>query len=46
MIEMQAPLYAIKKQLLKRTMEGNFDKAISKYHMDHLIALEEKKPHS
>ena len=46
MIEMQAPLYAIKKQLLKRTMEGDFDKAIIKYQFDHKVASEEKKPHS
>lgn len=45
MIEMQAPLYVIKKQILRRTMEGNFDEAIKKYHEQFLKNKEESKPH-
>ncbi len=43
MIELQAPLFNIKKQLLKRSMEGNLDKAIATYHSNFQRSIEEKK---
>jgi hypothetical protein len=45
-IELQAPLYALKKQLLRRSMQGDLDTAIKVYHANFLRKIEEDKPHA
>lgn len=45
MIELQAPLYNLKKILLSSTIRGEFDDSIKKYHKEWLAKVEEKKPH-
>lgn len=46
MIELQAPLYALKKQILKGSINGNFDESIKDYHKKWIIKIEDTKPHT
>lgn len=45
MIELQAPIFALKKMLLPSSMPGNYDASIKQYHAEWLKQLEENKPH-
>jgi hypothetical protein len=44
MIELQAPLYVLKKQLLRSTLAGDHDESIRKFHAKFLREKEEAKP--
>ena len=44
MIELQAPLYVLKKVLLKQTLQGDFDDLIKKFHAQFLKEKEDEKP--
>lgn len=44
MIELQAPLYVLKKQLLRQTLGGDHDENIRKFHAKFLQEKEEAKP--
>ena len=45
MIELQAPLYNLKKILMQSSMRGEYDEAIKRYHKEWLAKVEENKPH-
>lgn len=44
MIELQAPLYVLKKQLLRSTLAGDYDAKIKSYHAKFLKEKEDAKP--
>ncbi len=44
MIELQAPLYVIKKQVLRSTITGNHDEKIKVFHAKFLKEKEDAKP--
>ena len=46
MIELQAPLYSLRKILLQKSMGKNIDNSIKKYHKQFLANIEKQKPHS